>query len=468
VIRLRKIVNLFKSSLLLVLLVGSIYQTGELWIDQVADTQFLYSVLPQKGIEAIKEEKNVGNLLAPRALAIYVGNDKIDYTKITSGWVSFDGISEACIKVIKEVLTTGQSQGELIEIDQLWKKKHILLTLPKAYSGETITSNLKIAKPILGKIGKIKRIILVPASISDEQIHLYIEDYEHKRYEHFTLKKDNEQIKISNTSLYEKLLEVAKNHQVPYTSTLENQDLNYKEMIILPLPSEQFSYHSSLFWQIPYVEQGVFEGEALDAYISQFFPNPETVTRIDVQDEVRYSDGQIVVTYNKEGLIEYKRNEFITEGKIDLSIALEKAEKFIALDTKETGTEYKLEDYLIHDDQVTFYYSLSFNAFPVVLSSGVDTHYEMSYPIEITMNKEEVLAYKRVVRQIDEALPQDGILEVSYKVIRDEFVEEVGKPIEKMYLGYKWVCQEERLTLYWVIESETTTYFYDVSGLGQR
>lgn len=452
----------------MVLIAISVYKTGEIWFDNSNNNQILDKIFVKNDIDALEKIGTLGNLLKPEELAIFVGDREMDYTIVSSGWAGFTETSDDIIKIMAEVLMTGHTYGEIVNNMPFWEKRHIYVTLPMVYSSQVVTENLGIDKNALGNIQNIKTFILVPSGPYDEEIILYVEDYDKRIYEQFTLGKENKQVKIANESLFERLQEIGKSDRSPYISTLKNKDKDYKETVILPLPSERFTYHKTIFWQAPYIHENGFDRVALDEYISRFFENPETVSRIDFISRLKYSDGKVVVTFDEKGLLTYKKNEIDTSGDIDISKALAMADRFIEMDTKDTSTEYKLKSYDNSEDGITFYYSIAFNGFPVVSSSSVDTNYDMSYPIEITVNKNGILYYKRVVRKIDESMPQDGILEVDYKVAKDRFIQDKGDIIDNMYLGYKWVYQEKELELYWIIESGGHIYFYDLADNSQN
>lgn len=453
-----------KSAILVLLIVTSMYQTGRLWFENQSGRNFFYNVLPDNNVVVTDTLKEIGNLLVPKQMAVFIGQSDIEYTVIKSGVSSYEVIREAMVKILSIGLEKNSYVGVLEDENIIWQRQHIMMTLPFEYEKEVFTDNLGLSSNVLKNIESVGMIIIEPATIEEENLSIYIEDFKTKQIYEYKVKKSR--VSISNELLYNQIRDISiSENQSMYISTLKNTIGYYSQNILLPVPSEAIRYHDYIFRKIPYLKDNKVDHEAFQIYASIFFDNPDIMQPVISEDTLRYTDGNVVVKYNNDGILEYNRVNDDIAGKLDISTATTIANQFLEADIGSTATEYYLREYEFSETTAKFYYATGYNGFPFVFSESISEQYNMSYPIEITVTANKVTNYKRVIRTIDEVIPQNKVFTAKYEKAVDKLIEDVGDVegrIKDMFLGYEWDTSQGDLELHWVIVLDNKTYFFPV------
>ncbi len=452
---------------LVVLILGSVYQTGKLWFEDISDRSFFYDVLKET---TNMETRLVGienDLILPEQLGVYLNEDGIEYTVVGYGATNFKSMVSTSGKVLSKVLENGTYIGPLEDDSELWDAPHLMLVLPFEYTGQQLASGFSLSKDKAKMIENAATVYVVPADDEQRSLHLYIESSNTKTIHHFQINK--ELVLIENEVLSTSLANVVEGLNNPsYISTRKNLLPYYDRTILLPKVSRDIRYHSSLFWEIPFVNprDGSIDEEGIKQKTRSFFDNPDVVGKIAFENEVRFTQGNVSVRYSKEGILDYSKNTE-EKGVPGLAEAVGLSEQFMKKRIKNTDFEYYLSDYTIGTEDVTVYYNVGYNGFPIVMSQEVGGHFDMPYSIALTIKGNEVIHYRSILRQIPELMPQFEIFDMPYEDALDSLIAEEGPlttPITDMYLGYKWDLNASEMRLNWVVEMNDQMYFLEVGG----
>lgn len=464
----RIVVTAAKSIVLVALIATSLFQIGELWFEDNSDRNSFYNVLRSGDLISPSMLMDEGNLLQPSQLSVYIPGR--DYTVIRHGAAFYEDITESSVEVIKDVLKKGDRKEEPINSEELWKKNHIMLKLPIGFRRGLIEANLNLGKNTLKHIGHIQNIIIVPGDESDPNAAVYLEDKETGAFHQFLIELS--QVEFFNGELRYFISEVEGNQNaVGYTSALKEYSKYYNRNILLPKTASGLKYHDVLPLEVPFIGEDSFDEEALTGYVRHFFDNSDVVS-VTLSD----SEEQIYLRVPETGVVEYNRNGLVTYSRLtaeepeftNISIALGAAEMFIKDDVSELAMEYYLRKTVVVDDYVEFYYDIGYYDFPIVMDEDRMEMYELDspYPMMVRVSGDEVVAFRRILRVVDEMVPQDRILEAVFTEVVDRFVEETGdlEPVfDDTYLAYKWNAEEEEIRLHWVVEIQGgERYFYVV------
>lgn len=462
----KQLLSLAKTLVLVVLITTSLIQISKLWFEGTSSRNFFYSVMPNSAFAPPTALSDIGNLLEPEQLAVYIFEEEVEYSVIGRGAASYDTVNDASKAILIETLQNVNYVGEVTDITELFKSQHIFLKLPIAFERTLIEDNLNLKRNSLEQIEQMKTFIVVPARDSDDKyVSVFVEDYSSKKFYQYNIDRNDDDVELFNDQLIFYLNDLSESaSKTSYMSTFKNGIGLYEDNILLPRPTGDIRYHESLFLDKPFVKNNQFDLEALEPYIDHFFDNPDAIDIVESDTEVKYFLPNVGVSYDDRGLIHYTKRLADEANYVDVSVALTVANQFIDNDTNYLPSEYDLGDYVVDGKTIIFYYSMGYNGFPILMTEDIPKMYDMSYPLIVSVSGDEVIEYKRILRGIDEMIPPDKKLESRYENATDMFVDEVGMdvPIIEMYLGYKWDTYEGQLRLHWVIETVNQTYFYKV------
>ncbi len=191
----RYIVSFVKVIVLVTLIGTSIYQTGRLWFEDTSDRNFFYDVFKAEKTTISVVNPN-GDIIVPEQIGIYMGSSAIEYTVVRRGAAAYNSIEEAAVSAIARILKEGTYVGILESEDDLWKKEHLLMTLPFDYPREVLQKGYELEAEDLGEITSISSFILVPAGQETTTVKLYAESSDNDDVYQFSINK--KRVKIDN------------------------------------------------------------------------------------------------------------------------------------------------------------------------------------------------------------------------------------------------------------------------------
>lgn len=467
----RYILVFLKVILLVVLIIGSIFQTGKLWFEDISDRNFFYDTISDSN-NIIIDGVGLGNdFIVPEQVGVYVGAPDIEYTVIGYGATFYSGIVEASKSVFKKVLESGTYVDDLEDDSDLWTSQHIMLILPFELTGNDLAKGFGLTPSDVKMIDGAEAIIITPAGTDGKSLHLYIENSITDALHHFQINK--KEVLIQDEALTSYLSSIVEGENNPaYISTRKNNPTRknslpfYDRSMLLPMVSRDIRYHSSLYWEVPFVDKDVIDEEAVRQFVRGYFDNPDVLSKISYDEEVRFTAGNTIVRYTNEGILDYTMNSDAT-GVPDLSDAITLAEQFLKENVKNTSFEYHLSSYEVGEEDMTIYYNFGFNGFPIVMDIESRDYYRQPTSVALKVRGDEVTHFHGIMRQIPDLLPQFETFSTPYNEALDQMITESGgldEPISAMYLGYKWNEAASEMKLHWIIELNDQLHFIEVGG----
>ncbi|PKM58009.1 MAG: hypothetical protein CVU98_03250 [Firmicutes bacterium HGW-Firmicutes-3] len=457
-------VSTIKIVILITLIVTSVYQTSRLWFDDQSDPNLFYRVFSSSALENLEAMRDAGNLITPKQLGVYLGQPNLEYTVVKKGVTHYESLRNESIKILTMGLNKDYYIGTVDNLELLWGNQHTSIHLDFPLEQDIFARNLGIPLNAVNSIKSVETILIMPAFRNEIWLNIFLEDQVTGLYHHYQVPRS--EIVISNDSLVYQLSNViASGSKTSFISTLKNNIPYYSKHLLLPLPSENNRYHDPVFMRIPFLSNGVVNIPELDGYVSLYFDNPDIMKAIPLENEVRYVDGNVVVRYNIDGLLEYNRIVKENTASTSLTLALTVANQFIEQDSQRMPTEYFLKTYIQEAQRTVFYYDVGFNDYSFVLREEVKQKYGMSHAIEVTVSGDKVIKYRRILRQIDDMNPQNKTLQAKYEDVLDKVIVEAGTldvEIDEMYLGYSWHMDKMEMSLHWVVHYDGIPHFYPV------
>lgn len=448
--------TVLKSFLLMFLIIGSIYQTGMLWFEDVSDRNFFYNF--------IDSEDNITNngvssnkyIIKPSMLAIYLGDSEKEYTVVKRTSKEYENLYKEVINLLKDTFNNGRYEDIEVSNEDLWKKRSILINLSFPLSKDIITDGLSV-KRINADINYIKQLYIAPASLSDSNVKVYLT--EHGTNKIYAYSVDKSIVNDINLNLNSFIALFESKSTSTYISTFKDNNSYFTNNVLIPLPSDNLMYKEEIYFTTPYINYEGFDIELLEQYVNGFFINPTIKWKIEKDNEIRFGDDSVIVKYNDEGIIEYTLINGSNESGQNVSEAYNIASRFLEKDSKLSEQEYYLDNYTVEEGKVTFYYNYGYDDFPIIMAE------DNNYPMIITVSGGRVINYKRILLTNEEILRQRKPFRGKFEDAIDRFIENYNiesKNIKNMYLAYYWNEAKGYASMKWIIEHNNNRYIIDI------
>jgi len=441
----------FKNVLLFVLIIISIYQTSILWFDYPSDRNFFYSIIDDDSSFIVDESVINYELFYPEEVSVYEGtqgtyqkkklNENNDYTLVSDG-----------VLLIQTAFNIGLPINETIYQKQLWEKPHLLFKMPYTLSEELLINNLSVDSSWLTPAMEIDYIYVYPANFVDSYITVYFADK--GLANRFGCTIPIEQSKQLNTSLKRYMEQDEDTEELIYISTKKTQLEIFNDERLLPDKGQNFDLLKNLYGDMYFYEGEQRSTELVKSFVEYFFLNPENTWSIENQKEIRYGDSEAIVSYNSKGLFVYELIEELNGKKVNLNKAYETYKLFLEKDTTLSQIEYRLTEYKIFEEKIIFYFDYYHRGIPIIFDS-IKSEYNINYPMELTVQGNTVIEYKRLLWKSQEVISQGNQFEVSFNKPIDDLLSEypdADLKITDMYLAYHIINLVDGAYLQWVIE----------------
>lgn len=461
---LRALQSFVKFTILVMLILYSIYQTGELWFEESSDRNFFYPILSGGDSALVETLREQGNILAPYQIGVYLNSPNVEYTIVKTGSSYYEEIRGAYVTILSEGVKERYYKGIVESTEDIYSRQHFIMFLPFDLTGDLFMQNFNLSSRDVRQVNMIHSIAICPSSLGDNVVSIYLEEAETGDLHEYEVPID--QVSLADERLTYNLEVIGNDNNLSvYISTKKNNLKNFDRNLLLPDEYGQIRYHESLYMSVPYINSTGFKEEELKNYLAIYFNNPDIMRPVIFEDEVRYTDGEVVVKYNQNGILEYNRTPKSDAGAINLSSAITLANQFLERDLRVNPAELVLTGYERSGGAITFYYDTGFNGFLIKMSNEIRQEYGVKTPIEVTVLGDQVIKYKRVIRNIDDTLPADRTLKMPYYSVLDKLISQQGElssDVRDMYLAYRWDESTNHMGLYWFIIVGQKPYYISV------
>jgi hypothetical protein len=439
-----------KSVLLVILIIASLYQFINLWSSSLSEEEGITSIINWND-NASKKEYTEMNLITPNVLSVYFEEEDRGFAVIKKTNLNYENIYMDSFKIIEEVLEDGEYEETFKENQVIWTDRSLMFSFAFPVESNLISLDLGIENIIYESDESFTGIGLIPAKDNEEKIIVYIiqEDNDILAYSLPT-----EAVYEINSNINKYLNTIEASQMPPYRSSLKDGLTEFNQNVLLPVELNQemyktgyyeyLLYQSRAFCDIAYINNNTFNMEKIENYIKGFFTNGDVKWSLEKENEVKYGDEKILVTYNLDGLLQYSNVNQGNVTELDINLAYNIAEEFLAKDSL-LKQKYYLSSYNIVDNEITFYYNYTFDDFPFVFGEDLLNKYDMASPLQVTISNEIVKNYKRIVLQIEESDQNrekyQGNFQDVLASIKSQYSIEEGQ-IDNMYLGYYWNSQD--------------------------
>lgn len=442
-----------KSIVLGILIILSIVQIEKLWFEKNSNHGF-FPYIPQKQV-ANRDLEDL--MIEPAYIAIYQGKTKGEYYLLDAAGIFFNGILKDASKLIRHLprMTAIDYQYQ-----DLYSRPHILCQLSLPIESQVLA---KIAKQGRVDPGQVKTMVILPAGLEETYFRLlFFDQNNHLLMGLASAKADladeNEVFGqyISNQEILgDSLLLSAKGQALP----------GFGREILLPSP--QANYILPLEWvqEFAFIDHpgGKVDIKGLEEFFYAYVKNPKILWNIVEDHRIRYGDSSILMEYTTEGMFSYQYIQALDQKGPSLAAgpALEKALAFFNQDSLLAGQEFKLAKYVHQDKRHYFYFDYYFRGYPFIWDQAYQKTYQMQYPMQVVVEQDQVVEYRRLLLQDDYLLQQGSRFQVNYEEALNRFYQDHDRDmLANLYLGY--YHQDNNIQLGWVVETEGDQFLYQL------
>lgn len=460
----------FKSALLVILVLLSIYQTAMLWFDYPSNRNFFYSLVNDEQAVVTESNEIHDDLFFPEKISVFYGDGNKTYGVMSLSQSDSLNLVDDSIKVIFDGFDIGVLDEQPFEVEQIWERPHVMIDLPYTITNTLLKKELNLRSKWTDDDFVFERIYIFPEQEVDAYqtdqttysgIRLVFADRELSRLRSINIQDERMQLLNDSLLLYIETLAEEQSHT--YFSTKE-QGLNiFREDVLVPVNGQSFNLLSNLYGDMYFYEGDRRNDEQLERFVSYFFVNPKSTWKTNTVNEVRFGDLESVVRYTDAGLFEYQLNYEVENPETTLSRSLRVANDFLTKDRLLNQIEYALDDFERRDNAIVLYYNYKYRNVPLIFNDL--SAYSMQHPMEIVISGNTVTQYRRIMWKSQEVVVQGSAFEVRFqKPIDDLLLIDALQPLKlsDMYLGYRVDNISDGAYLTWILENEEERYYVEL------
>lgn len=452
--------TLAKSIMIILLLALTTYQIILLWFDYPSDRNFFYNVLMDQANVSQNQPQPSLALFTGVEVGVYDGPNSGTYRMITKNEFVDGELAENSLKLLKEAFENGAGL-ESMEKEDLYLEKHILFVMPVTLGYDVVVEDFLVEPSYLDEAFAFSRLYIFPGDGGDANIEIVFSD---ERLE----KIYGCQVSVlNNKSLNESLVQYLDGSKifgsgVNYISTVNSELTLFEEDVLLPAYGQYLDYLKSIQGRLQFMDESGISTRLLEEFIGYFLVNPENTWNTTDESSVSYGDYDSKVSYDMKGVFQYALIEPQVDLYTNVGSAYDAAVDFLEKDSLLSDGSYVLEDYLYDETGVTFYYNYVYEDMKVMIGDCQQL-YDMPYPMQIRVQNNRVVEYKRVLLTFD-AIDEDTLpYEVRFLNPLDSLlvVNEL-QSIRRMDLAYYLDEDLEQLPLMWVVEAGEVRYYIEL------
>ena len=446
-----------KSMTLAMLILISLLQIERLWFENHG---LFSAAMPKQTTDQALQEL----IMEPEYIALYSGESKGEYQVLDSAGIVFSSILKDTGRVIRQLQKmTVLSQ---YEYGELFARPHILYHFSVPLSAQTLG---RIAQTKLPKQAKaITGMALVPAGLAENRFLLLFFDEDTTLVKGFSVLKNELSDENEVFSRYIDSQAGAGNLRL---SAKQQGLADFAGEVLLPAPKQSYILPQEWEWEASYLLENngrfTIDTEGLSEYIFFFAKNPRILWSISETDRVRYGDSSTLFEYNTKGIFTYRVAQTPEQSGADLPAgeALKKANGFMNKDSLLSNQEIKLAAYQAEEGRHHFYFDYYFRGHRLIWNEEMRKHYGVEYPLEIVLDGEQVVLYKRLLLQPEVLLQQGVRFQANYEEVLNRFYQTQEQAvIRNLFLAY--FADKSNVRLGWVIDTADGEFLYSLTPQG--
>ncbi len=439
--------NKIKDILIIFLCILTMYQTVELWFEDISGRNFFYTYfVAQNRIKLNLEEFD---FTTPQNIIVGFGNNNFNKFYINKENKFIDNSIENAIKHI----VTNSEYMDITQINwnEILASKLVICNYANNIPMDSYIKAMGAKSPqfFSSKQKVFDTLVIVPAKSSGENLKAYFIDTFNDKVAVFYYKKNS-----YSDDLYSNIEEIQKeSNNISYVSTYQSGFEQFKHNIFLPQITDRNVSYLPIKLNIP---QQVTLQEIEKKYIDNFFENPAAKwSKVDINGEYMYCDENIVMRYYPSGILEYA-DYSVNNDNIDNSLmtVFNLVNEIMRKDVSIYENIY-LETITNENNVWKLGFNYHFDNFPIIFSKEMKEELNMNNIIEVTVKNNKVISYKHYILNIDYG--NYSPLTIDFSTALNNIITEnetsTTDNIDDMYLAYSINKNDKYSYLTWIVNT---------------
>lgn len=418
--------NVFKLSIMSILIVLGIVQTALLWLGPLPSqnffkpTQSRYKGIEPSGVWLLKPSASNAGGVSSFAYRI---DHTIDETK--REYEHLVGKMQGIVEQLERDSNKIKFKNQEVDWQRIFSKPSIVYEYEVPLELSDIAGLAKSAQ----SLGKIDTLVLQANNGFSREIEIYLISTQDQQMYHTTLVGDFKEVeKIYSYYTVDEILSNITKYQ---PSSISNISQYIKGNAFMPIASQHTPIAYEMIKISNPIEKSEYNLQELEKYVNDFFVNPL------LKDSQIKEDGTVIFTekdknvvmYHKEGVLEYINlapDKFSTQtiltGYYEAMNFIEKTEAL----TDRVKKGLYLERIEETNQGSTYYFNTSFNGYKVRLSEGVKKELGVEALLAITVKNNQIT--NCILPILELKVVNKGVYEQKGK-LTTEYVEPINKAL---------------------------------------
>ena len=383
--------NFGKNLLIAFLMILAIYQTTELWFDEVSSHNFFSFI--STGNTALTRAQLYGldGIVINRGenkTAVFHKENVLD----TRYRGEFD-------KLITSAANKGESQSGQIDWAHIFNNKCVVYDFVEPVAVEEMKKGLGISSGKLGDLQKVSMIILVPNK-TENVMQVYFADDDKVMI--YSLKRAD--MAQKGADVIEKFSEQASG----CISSRASGFNIFSQNTFIPIIQDGINTINVVN---PVMDGDRIDTKALENIADGFFENPAVKWSSVVNNVYSYSDEENVVKYNLKGVLEYSgyvSGAGNNDGGQNVAQNYTAAVDFLKKDNG-IKNDVVLTRTAVNNERTQFYFDYAVNGVEVVMSDEMKQGMDMHSAIEVTVSRGSVTKYRRYMCVLEQTYGRQNL-----------------------------------------------------------
>lgn len=454
-------INRITNFVILILVVTAVYQTGMLWLGNTASHNFFYTVFTTLTQEKA-DTNSEGGLLLPTRFAVGSGNGTF------SVFFPEEEAASQTLEKTNDFLYEILEKGSLKEGKGVLNWDTILGSRCVAYEYDFLVP-LDEYRTFFSKVQQIDinyfdHLVFLPAKQRGEPSKVFFVFSKEGKYLEITLEKSQYAV-----GLYQVLENLQGDSALSFVSTGQSGFKLFEKNVFVPQWIGNAFAYSPLKSVNPFMTEDVINRGLLENSVEGFFKNfaADWNTR-DENGDFIFSDDNVVVKYNMQGMLEYFSYKKSHDKRKDTLLDGYQVCKNFMKNDKSLKTGVVLVDVKVHSNEIIYYFDYVVQDFPILLSEDLKEKIDAEHAIEVVVRNHAVKNYRRYAMNFIPKEQPRLLIEKDFLTALNEGILSYQKEepqnmvteVETIYLGYLAETVGD-LQLHWFTKLYDKTYIGD-------
>ncbi len=433
--------NFGKNLFIAFLMILAIYQTTELWFDELSSHNFFSFILQQNSGFMQAQLYGPENVIVNRGenSSVIMHRENVTDTVYRR---DFD-------KLITASVNKGETETSKVDWPHIFNNRCVVYSFAQPIAADSFKKGLGIGTSKLGEINEINSVVIVP-NTTDNVLRTYIEN-------------DGETVccVLKRADMVQKCTDAIEKFSESGNSCISSRASGFNifsKNTFIPIINDGCS---KINVSNPVTDGVMIDTKALENIADSFLDNPAVKWSSVVNNIYSYSDEYNVVKYSLNGVLEYSGYNTGDGGESQNPAAnYAAAVEFLKKDSG-IKNDIVLSSVNINKERSRFYFDYAVNNIPAVMSDELKKGLDMHSSIEISVSHGSVVKYRRYLCVIEQGNGKEAMTSDFVKAIDNVYntLENNEMSVDDIDLVYKINGRQNDVPVCWKITIGGKTYW---------